>query len=181
MDSELHVMLDLETLGNAPGCAIVSIGAVVFGGGAIYSEFVQHIQLEDCVRRGLEMDASTVLWWLKQDEVARKALMDGQAQGLPLEHALDVFNTWLGQQCTIEWDKLRIWGKGPSFDCAILAAAYRKIGRRIPWKYSNERCLRTVIAMHPEVPEPEREGVQHDALDDAIHQARWLMKMRPEL
>ena len=61
-----QVMIDLESLGTKPGSALVALGAVKFGNGEILAEFYERIDVESCVQLGLEMDTSTVMWWLKQ-------------------------------------------------------------------------------------------------------------------
>jgi len=66
-----RIMVDIETLGTDPGAAIVSIGAVRFSttndaAGAIEAEFFESVALESCDAYGLDIDGSTVEWWLGQ-------------------------------------------------------------------------------------------------------------------
>ena len=174
--NEQHIMVDIETLGTAPGSVIVSIGAVKFGNGGIQSQFIRHIHPASCERAGLTCDAATALWWLKQSEDARGALLTNQKTAVQLEQALLDFMAWLNELGDIR--QRFIWGNGASFDCTVLAAAYRACHISLPWRYSGERCYRTVKALHPEVP-MERQGTHHDALDDATSQALHLMQMLP--
>lgn len=178
---ETHIMLDLETLGTAPGSVILSIGAVHFGRGEIHDVFHQHVRVGSSVSEGLQMDGATVLWWLGQSDAARAALLDGQKKSSELTQVLSELFQWCAGKVDDEFQHLCIWGNGASFDCAVLAAAYRACHLPLPWKYSGERCYRTVKALHPEVPEESREGIHHNALDDAKHQARHLMKLLPTL
>jgi hypothetical protein len=63
-----------------------------------------------------------------------------------------------------------VWANSPSFDCRILEAAYSAIGREKPWAYYEERDYRTLTNLgvgH----DHEQEGIEHDAVDDAVHQA----------
>lgn len=165
-------MLDLETLGNAPGSVIVSIGAVKFGGGQILDKFYQRINAESCVRQGLRMDTSTVLWWMKQSDEARAEL---NKPAEDIVDALMAFTRWVDPNTEAE-----IWGNGATFDNVLLAEAYVACGMRRPWKYSNDRCYRTVKALHPHIP-LSRTGTHHNALDDATSQAQHLMLMLPNL
>lgn len=171
-------MVDLETLGTSPGCVIVTLAAVRFGGNPkrILDTFVRHIRPDTCEQAGLRCDASTALWWMKQSDEARSRLAQGQQQAVSLADALKEFGFWLPG----EFKQRRIWGNGASFDCSVLAAAYRAVGMRQPWTYAGERCYRTIKALHPEVP-MERQGTHHDALDDATSQALHLMQMLPEV
>lgn len=165
-----NVMLDLETMGNGPNAAITAIGACVFDvpNSAFDDTFYTVVNLQSSVEAGGIMDASTVLWWLKQDEFARKEF---ERKGKPMARALQSFADWLedlGDRKTV-----RIWGNGAAFDNTILAAAYRRLSIPQPWEYWNDRCYRTVKSMFPTV-KIERAGTHHNALDDAIHQARHM-------
>jgi hypothetical protein len=53
----------------------------------------------------------------------------------------------------------------------MLEAAFDAIGMTEPWEYHQERDVRTLRSL-PGVPELEMVGEEHDALDDAKHQAR---------
>ena len=66
-------MLDLETMGNGPNAAITAIGAVKFDPdkGEIVETFYFKVNLESSVKQGGVIDASTVIWWLGQNEEAR--------------------------------------------------------------------------------------------------------------
>ena len=88
----IDIMLDLETLGKLPDAAIIAIGAVHFDleTSAIQSRFYTVVDLESSVDSGGIMDASTVLWWLQQNEEARKALTEpGKSQLTALHEFAD--------------------------------------------------------------------------------------------
>ena len=69
-----HLMLDIETMGNESFSSIVSIGAVEFdiNTGKTGKGFYTNVDLQSCINLGLIINASTVMWWLKQNEQARK-------------------------------------------------------------------------------------------------------------
>lgn len=161
------VMLDLETLGKTPGSVIVAIGAVKFAEGQILDRFYERVDAESCVVLGLQMDVSTVMWWLTQDEEAR---MEITRQGRPLADVLRSFSSW------IDDPDAEIWGNGASFDNVLLAEAYDRTGLTRPWQYWNDRCYRTVKNLHPER-SMKRMGTHHNALDDAESQALHLMEI----
>lgn len=172
-----HVMLDLETMGQGSNAAIVAIGAVFFEPttGAIGASFYQQIDLEGAVKYG-EMDASTVLWWLEQNEQARKEITNGEA--CKLSDTLYDFTDWIEQ---IEnYKQRKVWGNGTGFDCVILANAFKSAGISTPWPHWNDRDVRTVVELgrsikgiNPKYDMPF-EGTMHNALDDAIHQAKYV-------
>lgn len=167
------IMLDLETLGSSPQAAIIAIGAVAFDipTRQLGENFYHVVDLESSVARGGIMDAATCLWWMQQSDTARAAL---QRPGVAVETALQHFSSWLGMLAPR--DEIRVWGNGAAFDNVILASAYRRINGAAPWQYWNDRCYRTVKALHPDVP-MQRTGDHHNALDDAISQAHHLIAM----
>jgi len=158
-----RIMLDVETLGTEPGCAIVSIGAVWFGPDGITNEWYRSVDVESCQDAGLTIDADTMLWWLNQDDDVREQLAGGE----DLASALTQLATKLHPIS-------QLWACPPAFDCAILEAAYDHVGQPVPWKHYERRCYRTVRETVG-LPDLERQGDHHNALDDARHQARRLV------
>jgi len=80
-----RVMLDIETLGQSPGCAILSVGAVRFNQRGLGAEFYRSVSREDCERLGLAVDEDTVAWWQDQPEAAREVLKGGDELSRALE------------------------------------------------------------------------------------------------
>lgn len=170
-----RIMLDLETLGTSPGSAILAIGAVHFCEGQIFTNFYQRIDLKSCIEVGLQIDPQTVLWWLKQPDGPRLEISN---PGTPIREVLKTFQAWvfgLG-----EFEGVEVWGNGAAFDNVLLSVAFEKCGILRPWKYSNDRCYRTVKNIFPNS-ELARDGTHHNALDDARSQAMHLMAMLPNL
>lgn len=164
-----NVMVDLETMGNGSNAAIVSIGAVVFEPktGQLEDEFLANIDLESSVNAGGVMDASTVIWWMKQSEDARKNLGDG----LKIDTALFEFSEWMKAA-----NASFVWGNGAPFDNVILGNAYDRLKIVRPWSHWNDRCYRTLKNLMPDV-KLERVGTHHNALDDAKSQALHAIKL----
>jgi inhibitor of KinA sporulation pathway (predicted exonuclease) len=78
--------------------------------------------------------------------------------------------------------KPRVWSNGATFDIAILENAYRQLGyeEHIPWLYPHIRDVRTVCALAEGVVNKELflfQGTPHVAVDDAIHQAKYVCAM----
>jgi exodeoxyribonuclease VIII len=171
------VMIDLETMGTAANAAIVAIGAVNFDShtGEIGSTFCRVVDLESSMAARGSVDAKTILWWVKQGAEAREAIT---AEGDHLLNVLQDFSRWLtGNEENAHLyspSEVYLWGNGAEFDNAILASAYRNSLITLPWKFWNDRCYRTVKAMHPEI-KMERTGTHHNALDDAVSQAHHLI------
>lgn len=177
-DTYTDVMLDLETLGVAPGYAIVSIGAVAFNpltrklGPMFYGVATR----ASCLELGLKLDADTLAWWAKQSPEARQEYNIAEAGDPPAQSLLELlvnFDTYV-EDLAINDRKPAVWGLGADFDGPILAAAFRAAGRKEPWR--KNRCLRMLKDLYPEV-QVERTGTHHHALHDAVSQAHWAIRL----
>lgn len=163
-----HVMIDLETFSTAPNAVIVQIAAVQFDpfSDQIGSVFNCPVDPQSCSELGLHIDMNTVLWWINQEEAARKRVTSPTRNRESVREALKQFAHWIPKEA-------KVWGNGAAFDLPILESAYRAIKAPTPWKHWHERCYRTFKALAPPV-KMERVGVYHDALDDAVSQAKHL-------
>lgn len=175
----VHVMVDLETMGKKHNAPIVAIGAVVFdpATGSIGESFYKVVCLESSVNWGAVIDPSTVIWWLKQSSEARSAIVNDDA--IPLQDALLQFREFVSDNVAGGSKKAQVWGNGASFDNSILRSSYDCIAEDYPWEYWNDRDVRTMlelgqaISFDPKTTIPF-EGSRHNALADAIHQARYV-------
>jgi hypothetical protein len=172
-----HIMVDLETLGQTPGCAILSIGAVEFdpsGKRALDNGMYTVLNTDDCLEHYLHVDAegpnSTLAWWEKQSEEARKVLFQARdpKTSVPLKLGLEQLNKYVESHGGKR--SVCVWGNGSDFDNAILAVAYKMASMKPAWEFWNNRCYRTLKNICPG-PKAERQGTYHNALDDAKTQA----------
>jgi len=178
----MHVMLDLETMGIGTKAAVIAIGAVKFhprGEPGTFDTsdpnlspyFYMNVNLQSAIDAGLTVDGATVMWWLKQSEAARERLTQDATS---LQAALNEFAIWIGAS------RPPVWGNGAAFDCVVLRNAYLATGVYPPWGFRDERCYRTLRTVTPEVAwEPPT--VAHDALQDAMAQAKHLQKIYKHL
>lgn len=166
--SPAHVMLDLETWGVGNDAAIVSIGACKFNDIDIIDRFHVAIDPLSCQAHGLKIDAETMLWWLdpERDEARRNWL---EQERVDLPSALLGFQQW----CASSPEVVAIWGNGSTFDNVILRNAYAATGQDYPVRFRLDRCYRTLRHVVPDI-EMVREGTHHNALDDAVSQAKHL-------
>ncbi|HBR2050452.1 MULTISPECIES: exonuclease [Klebsiella pneumoniae complex] len=175
----VHVMVDLETMGKKNNAPIVAIGAVVFdpATGSIGESFYKVVCLESSVNWGAVIDPSTVIWWLKQSSEARSAIVNDDA--IPLQDALLQFREFVSDNVAGGSKKAQVWGNGASFDNSILRSSYDCIAEDYPWEYWNDRDVRTMVELGQAISfDPKTtipfEGSRHNALADAIHQARYV-------
>lgn len=175
----VHVMVDLETMGKKNNAPIVAIGAVVFDPAtdSIGESFYKVVCLESSVNWGAVIDPSTVIWWLKQSSEARSAIVNDDA--IPLQDALLQFREFVSDNVAGGSKKAQVWGNGASFDNSILRSSYDCIAEDYPWEYWNDRDVRTMVELGQAISfDPKTtipfEGSRHNALADAIHQARYV-------
>lgn len=175
---KLHIMLDLETMGVGVNAAITAIGAARFDEKGTGETFYTIVDLASCVRRGLDIEPATVLWWLDQSSAARRELLRHDAQ--TLDDALSEFSSWLGDLMTmygLSFSDIHMWGNGPGFDNEKLNNAYNAVGSTAPWPWWNDRCYRTLSMIYPKYKTALPESMAHNALNDALHQAKCAARM----
>lgn len=172
-----NVMVDLETLGQAPGCIVLSIGAVAFDANGLGAEFYRVINIDHSKELGLHENEEILAWWNKQSPEARKVIDEASKAktSVKVHEAIKDFNQYL---LPFTHGGVKVWGNGANFDNTILAAMYTAAGLKTPWPFWNDRCYRTLKNLFKGIkPEVAREGTYHNALDDAIAQARHAVQI----
>jgi exodeoxyribonuclease VIII len=177
-----HLMVDLESMGDNPDAPIVSIGALFFDPetGRTGAEFYKVISLESAMAFGGIPDAGTILWWMRKSSEARSALLVEDA--IPLDDALLQFNDYIGENAANGPDTVQVWGNGATFDNVLLSQSYKRTGITRPWKFWNDRDVRTIVELGKAIGINPRyeipfEGELHNALDDARHQVKYVSKI----
>ncbi len=171
-----HLMIDLETMGTNTNAPIVVIGAVFFDPqtGEIGPVFYIVISLTDAMNTGAVPDGGTIEWWLKQSSEARAAILTDQVK---LKDALSRFREFINEYSD---EKLvQVWGNDATFDNAILRTSYEHLDIPCPWRYYNDRDVRTIVELGKAIDFDARtaipfEGERHNALDDARYQAKYV-------
>lgn len=192
-------MFDLETLGTGDHAPIVQIGAVLFspwgdpadfggigrgvvdpaGAGVISApggEF--NVALEFDKLALMRADPDTIRWWLTKPEQRARDRVFGAEKRTGLRQALIAFDDWLAS-----------WGPAPTylwsamdFDLRLIRQAQKSCGleRQCVWNnHKVGRDFRTLkwIGKRLGIEAAPRVGVEHDALDDAYHQAYYAIKV----
>ncbi|CUA50023.1 exonuclease from phage origin [Escherichia coli] len=168
-----HLMIDLETMGKNPDAPIISIGAIFFDPqtGDMGPEFSKTIDLETA---GGVIDRDTIKWWLKQSREAQSAIMTDE---IPLDDALLQLREFIDENSGEFF--VQVWGNGANFDNTILRRSYERQGIPSPWRYYNDRDVRTIVELGKAIDFDARtaipfEGERHNALDDARYQAKYV-------
>ena len=168
-----HLMIDLETMGKNPDAPIISIGAIFFDPqtGDMGPEFSKTIDLETA---GGVIDRDTIKWWLKQSREAQSAIMTDE---IPLDDALLQLREFIDENSGEFF--VQVWGNGANFDNTILRRSYERQGIPCPWRYYNDRDVRTIVELGKAIDFDARtaipfEGERLNALDDARYQAKYV-------
>lgn len=167
-----NIMLDIETLSTDFDAVIISIGAVRFdlSTGIKGDTFYRKIDKQSCVDVGLKINPETVDWWMNQDEKARQEFLS-KSDRISISDALIELSEF------IEQDDF-VWSNGASFDLVILRSAYKACQIDLPWEFYNEKDVRTLAGLVPEVKENEPfVGVKHHPVSDCIHQIKYCSKV----
>ncbi|MBB7002760.1 3'-5' exoribonuclease [Escherichia coli] len=166
-----HLSVDLETMGTNPDAPINSIGCKFFdpATGEMGPEFSKAIDLETS---GGIIDRKTIKWWAKRSREAQSAIFTDE---IPLDDALLQLREFINENSGESF--VQIWGNGANFDNVILRRSYERQGIPCPWRYYNDRDVRTIVELGNSIGFDVRmaipfEGVPHNALDDARHQAK---------
>lgn len=163
------LMIDCETLDIGERSVLLSIGAVVFDNTQIHDYFEYFIDKETAIKEGFTVSQSTLDWWDQQDPDARAHAFNGEGDIKEALYALVHFYEVNG--CT------EIWSKGALADIRWINNALDHFGIERPWKYYKEFCFRTLLNTVPKFELPFV-GVQHNALDDATHQAKQFIRIK---
>jgi len=173
-----HLSFDIETLGIKPGSVIVSLGMTAFDpkAGVQSIEVLKNqssrisLRLEDSLKRGFKIDASTMLWWLKQPDSSRNSTFISEMGYYDCDITCDRISEFVKRMgCKY------VWGNGANFDVVLIEEMFDKCEKIIPWKFWDIRCLRTMKETLPYNKDiiPKNE-LKHDCLYDAIYQAQVL-------
>ena len=191
---EGHVMVDVETMGRKPGCAILSIGAVRFNpdedlGSESGSAKSTHLQGKnhfymvinnlDSSARGFSSDIDTMRWWKKQS-IWQDLSMAIINSDVSVPQAATSFSEFLNKSHS--GGGVNLWANSPSFDIQIMRAMFKAVDQKFPVDYRKEMDFRTIM----ELAYPHRDDrpgrsselsslPMHHALGDAVNQAQQLI------
>ncbi|MCK2633802.1 3'-5' exoribonuclease [Escherichia coli] len=168
-----HLMIDLETMGKNPDAPINALAGKFFdpATGEMGPEFSKTIDLETA---GGVIDRDTIKWWLKQSREAQSAILTDE---ILLDDALLQLREFIDENSGEFF--VQVWGNGANFDNVILRRSYERQGIPCPWRYTNDRDVRTMVALGLVMDFDARsvitfEGERHNALHDARYQAKYV-------
>jgi exodeoxyribonuclease VIII len=171
MKDQTHLVLDLETLGLKEDAVILTVGWAIVKKAEIIQQNEVKLNLAQQIEHGRSITPDTLKWWLAGDKAEACKAMDALPE-YRAGVAMDVLrNSVIGSGVT--WEKVIVWGNSPNFDCDILGHMFETVVKcEKPWKFYNERDMRTLRALHPH--ERSRPRIPHDAMWDAVAEAEDL-------
>jgi len=167
----MHLMIDLETGGTSPGCAIFSIGACLFDP---YSQnkpqhtYYEEISHQSCMENNLVFEKSTMDWWKDQGT---------PPNGIkPIQQVCKEFSLWLSNAPGLcNQHIIGQWANSPSFDLVLLKHVFNLFNIRWPFQYWQELDVRTLKAIA--FPNGDYHlNNSHNALNDALNQSRLVQE-----
>lgn len=168
----MNVILDLETLSTEYNALALEIAAVALDDShGVHSTFNAKLNgLSHADSGALHIDNATLNWWSKQHNFV--AVSSGIT-----EYCIGMaqFCSWLNAMQKELGSEAKVWGRGSDFDNVILANSIKFAKLDLPWKFRNNRCLRTLSELSRVDPNnyvrlPGEEA--HTALGDAMFEAR---------
>lgn len=162
---QLNFMLDLETYGINPGCAIAEIGIVCFDHEKILRKKQLTLSLKDQLKAGLKIEEKCLREFIFEQKNKFSYLGT-----MPFKDAVMHLRAFVHQN--FPNPPIKIWSHGAGFDLPILKYAIEAFDSKPIWHGKEERCTRTVFELFPDF---VRRVNHHQALDDAENQALDLM------
>lgn len=210
---ECHVMLDLETMGLVKNAVLTRIAAIAFniedGTELEPTHFNELINTKSCTDVGLKIDGDTISWWLTQGpETLQKHCLDAFLEGRLFYTCLDEmklilklifigkelrtvlleFTSWIEQLKKLyDTHEIFVWGNGAAADIAWLSSAYTACNIPTPWKFWNERDVRTICHIGKLLggtdfkKDLKFQGEKHNPIDDCLHQIAYIVPVLSEL
>lgn len=185
----IRLMLDFETLSLKENAVLLSLGACVFdpATGEIGAQF--YAAIDPRTQPGRDINPDTVLWWMKQDQAARDKIT-GAVKAADLLHTIDdetpdaeaeeIYKNAAHPIATVArsfllfvdtlGDDVECWTNG-GVDHTWMNSMFEYCGFKNPIPFWKQRDYRTLKALYPDI-KAEDFGVAHNALDDAIKQAK---------
>ena len=182
-----NVMVDIETVDTAASAIILSVGAVGFDYKAtkegeeyqiIDYDTLIYINFDWNQLRTFNMD--TLQWWLRQDKEAVDVLFSEDYPQVNIVDGLNQFANWWKKY----HKKANMWSH--NFDKEILRNAFNQYNIKCPWHYRDEVDIRTLNYLYTEMTGKKecdvgKNDIPHSAIDDAIHQAKYVSAMIQEI
>lgn len=180
--NRIDIVVDIETLGNEPGCTIFQIAAIAFDikTGKIIKQFNKIADLS-IAKDFLKVNGSTLIWWLQTNkELLTELLTTKDCSPYSL---IDNFYKWL-LLLKSDYKEVYMWGNGILFDNALIKQAFKDVNINYPIDYNKDRDIRTIVELacnkigisEKEFREQNKttDAKMHNALSDCECEKNWI-------
>lgn len=174
-----EMMIDIETLDVTRTAVVPQVGYCVFQGETVITSRQMNLRVQEQLpdymgpaAGGRTVRWSTLQFWMRQPDKARLSIID-DSETYPAEAVLKALRA-----DALELGVEKFWAKG-SFDFDILEDLFAQhSNEKLPWDFRTKRDLRTELDHLPKHLHPERTGVAHTGLGDALYQHLQLVVLR---
>lgn len=173
----IAMMIDIETLSLRPDAYVTQVGFCVADlDRGVHLQPPADLPVSSQDQKGRHMDFDTIRWWMQQDpEVSKSVFGMVDAQRMTPTDVLYAIRS-----AVTRFDVEEVWASPAMFDLPILTSLW---GGVKPWKYNQERCLKTLASrIDPEgLLHPPANDMLHDAAADAKWQMDYLLRLHPHI
>ena len=183
--TDIHVMIDIETLGTGLESVITQISAIPFDRERVYirERFDTYLDINAQQDAYRVVEHGTLQWWLSQSDEARERLQEGLKNAVHPGAALYEMRNWPSMHGRSGWTGFAgIWSKGPAFDLAMIDHLSIEFADNSPFMgcFRNYRDVRTMQDFVTDEQKQEiNQGISalipggaHDAVWDCVYQAK---------
>lgn len=176
------VMVDIESLALAPKAVVTQLAFVAFDlddPDTTIRTDEEYLPLDPQLVLSRVISGDTLIWWMGQNEQARKRFEANK--GNDFQELVALVQSWIRkfEQATAGAEKVEVYAQGPQFDIVTIESLLADLGLEAPWKYNQIRDLRTLMAEAgmDKSTVPMAPGlVSHHALSDCRHQINVLQE-----
>ena len=177
------IMIDIETLATTPDAVVTQMAFKAVDSDDPNEDInadAFYLPLTPQTDLGRKIDPETVIWWLGQDEKARRRFQENSGGDFNVLVAFVRSFVAKINQIIESVDDYQIWAKPPTFDIVILESLFDSVGESAPWEFRKVYDLRTMMDLAGVKKEDvdQHDIVPHVALEDCRLQLRLWERAR---
>lgn len=177
------IMIDLESLDTAPRSVVTQVGILAYHLDDPETEIrriEEYLPAQPQLELKRTVSFDTILWWMKQEDVARSKL--DESAGNDMEVLLSLVRSIHRKLSelirSVGEANVEVWARGPQFDVVNLESLFVDCGLSAPWRYDTVMDLRTLGRLAKiSSASVDRSGlIPHIATEDAKFQIRFYIE-----
>lgn len=178
----MEVMTDIEIYSDGNGHRVFQLSSVAFDLDGRVNAPHELLQGEDCcfdevtTTYPFPIEQSTIEWWARPEQAHAALILNNASREdeSALPEMLERYSYFLRNRLGSRGGH---WANPPAFDLKIVRDLYDYAGYRPPWKYSQQRDMRTIMELARRLSPAKRPAIdetgltKHVGLHDAVRQA----------